>query len=145
MTSKPITLARLKAARACQPQVDLFLSLFPDGQASVTPELCVAHASRFDWDWAADRLLTDAQRQAYFEARATAEKAYSEARATAWKAYFEAVAPAQEAYDEATAPAQKAYDEATALARKAYNEAVAPARKAYDEARALAFAHAFNS
>jgi hypothetical protein len=113
---KTITLAQLTRRHACCQQRDLFKRLFPNGQVEVTAELCLAHAQSFAWSWAASNLLTEAQREAYEEATATALKAYQGARATAWKAYEEAKATAWEAHQEATATASKAYEEAKATA-----------------------------
>jgi len=77
-----ITLERLRELGACQDQLDAFRGLFGD---SVTPtlDLCMAHASGFNWDWAA-RLLSSGARRAYEEARAIANCAYDEAKASAW-------------------------------------------------------------
>ena len=51
-----VTVEKLKALDACVQQVHLFAELFPNG-ADVTEALCVAHADKFDWDWAAHHLL----------------------------------------------------------------------------------------
>jgi len=51
-----VTVAKLKRLNACSEQVRLFAELFPDG-VDVTEALCVAHADKFDWDWAARHLL----------------------------------------------------------------------------------------
>ena len=114
-----ITKALLIRKHACRGQVDLFAELFPEGVV-ITESICLAHATEFDWDWAARKLL----------------------RPPAWKACDEAMALARKACDEAYALAWKAYDEATALARKTCDEACAPAWKARGEAMALAFARA---
>jgi hypothetical protein len=44
-----ITLTQLTDLGACADQLALFASLFPAGVAQVTPEACVAVASRFDY------------------------------------------------------------------------------------------------
>jgi hypothetical protein len=115
-----ITADLLEAKGACSDQVRLFRELFPHG-APLTVAAAVAVADRFDWQWAANNLLS----------------------ATAWEAYNKATAPASKAYREATAPAWEAYNKARATASKAYREATATASKAYDEARATAFAQAY--
>lgn len=64
-----ITLKMLESA--CKPQRDLFAGIFGQ-EVELTLELCVKHASLFDWDWAAANLLTTHARAAYEAARATA-------------------------------------------------------------------------
>ena len=64
-----ITLATLRKAGACADQVRLFAETFPDGtpadyEAALATAL--AHASAFDWDWAAEHLLS-APAQAEYE------------------------------------------------------------------------------
>ena len=115
-----ITKALLISKHACRGQVDLFAELFPEGVV-ITESICLAHATEFDWDWAARKLLRPPARKACVEAMAPARKACDEAYALAWKAW-------DEACDE--------------LAWKVCAEARAFARKAWDEACALAFARA---
>jgi hypothetical protein len=97
-----ITIATLRAHRACAEQVQLFAERFPDG-APMTVEAAVSVAADFDWDWAAQHLLTPAN-----------QRTYDEAHAPIWRAYEEARAPIRRAYDEAHAPIRRAYDEARA-------------------------------
>jgi hypothetical protein len=110
-----ITVELLRAKGACRGQVDLFAKLFPQG-APMTVAAAVAVADRFDWNWAAQNLLSATASKAYYEATATASKAYNEARATASKTYYEAMATASKTYYEAMATASKAYYEARATA-----------------------------
>ena len=125
-----ITKALLIRKHACRGQVDLFAELFPEGVV-ITESICLAHATEFDWDWAARKLLRPAARKACVEAMAPARKACDEACAPAW-----------EACDEAYALAWKAYKDVCVIARKACVEARVLARKTCDEACALAFARA---
>ena len=97
-----ITKELLVRKHACRGQVDLFAELFPEGVV-ITESICLAHATEFDWDWAARKLLQPPAREACVEACALARKTC----------------------DEACAPARKACDEAHALARKACDEACA--------------------
>ena len=110
-----ITVKQLKALGACEDQVKLFQDLFGPSVV-VTEALCVQHAQKFSWGWAAQNFLSAPARKAYDEAAAPAWKAYKKAIARAWKAYQKASAPARKAYQEVTASALKAYDEATARA-----------------------------
>ena len=67
---EPIALAMLRAKHACADQLKEFERLFGDTPVTVTEELCVQHASIFDWSWAACNLLTAKQRKAYNAATA---------------------------------------------------------------------------
>ena len=78
-----ITVELLTRKGACQDQVDKFRALYPEG-VEPTRELCIAHASDFDWDWAAEHLLSAPAWKAYQEVAAPARKAYEEALAAAW-------------------------------------------------------------
>ena len=80
---KMITAELLESKKACVDQVDLFRSLWPNG-VTPTRELCIEHADRFDWHWAAKNLLSEDGYKAYDEAKASALKAYKEAIATIW-------------------------------------------------------------
>ena len=52
-----LTLKTLKDKKACVDQYNMFKHKF--GQSvDITPELCVANAFVFDWDWAANNLLS---------------------------------------------------------------------------------------
>ena len=86
-----ITKALLISKHACRGQVDLFAELFPEGVV-ITESICLAHATEFDWDWAARKLLRPPARKACVEAMAPARKACVESMAPAWKAYVEAYA-----------------------------------------------------
>ena len=66
-----ITKALLIHKHACGGQADLFAELFPEG-AVITESSCLAHATEFDWDWAAKKLLRPPARKACDEAYALA-------------------------------------------------------------------------
>ena len=78
-----ITKALLISKHACRGQVDLFAELFPEGVV-ITESICLAHATEFDWDWAAKKLLRPPARKACDEAMAPARKACDEACALAF-------------------------------------------------------------
>ena len=89
-----ITVEMLKEHHACQPQIDLFAEMFPDG-VEPTEELCAQYAELFDWGWAAMRLLPRHELAAFHDAEVAAwEAAYVGAKAHACKAYAEAIARA---------------------------------------------------
>jgi len=68
---KKITSTQLRRAAACEDQVKLFVRHF-GRSVVVTEKLCIEHAQDFDWDWAADSLLSVPARAAYNEATAPA-------------------------------------------------------------------------
>ncbi len=86
-----ITYELLSTKGACSSQLKLFKELFPEG-APMTVEAAVSVASKFDFDWAAKKLLSKG-----------GYKAYEEAKVLLWKAYEEAKAPLLKAYEEAEA------------------------------------------
>ena len=94
---KTITLAQLRQARACSEQCDLFEQMFGK-QVTVTVELAREHSAIFDWDWAASRLLSPADYEAYRAAVAPALATYKVTTDSAWMAYRAAVAPALATY-----------------------------------------------
>jgi len=110
-----ITLKQLQDAGACEEQQKLFKQAFGE-QVEISEALAVQYAKVFNWEWAAEHLLSVLGRKAYREAVAAAVKAYHEAVVTAAKTYCEAEATAAKAYDEAVAAAWKTYREARAIA-----------------------------
>ena len=111
-----ITAQLLRDHSACNSQIELFIKHFPEG-ATVTLDRCREVAQIFNWDWAAEHLLTAPALAAYYKARAAAKAAYYEARAAAAKAaYYEARAAARATYYEACDAAWTAYCEACAAA-----------------------------
>ena len=120
---KYITLEQLLAKKACKEQVELFKQHFPSGNALVTIKRARALSSVFDFQWAADNLLTPAAQEAYEAVRRSALEAYEAVRRSALEAY-EAV---------------------ERLAWEDYMAVKRPAREAYNAARAAAFALAYLS
>jgi len=133
-----VTKALLKRLGACEAQREKFAELFPRGVV-VTEALCVEHAQEFNWDWAANHLLSPEAQAEYnrvtaprscrirsLRRRAAAE--YDRVRALAWAEYNRVTAPAQAEYNRVTAPAQAEY-----------NRVMASAQAEYDRVTALAF------
>lgn len=84
-----ITTKLLKKYDACEDQVDLFDSLFPDG-AEVTEATCLkANASNIDFDWACQHLLKD--QKVYEATRKPFLDAYRAAKKPSMDAYVSAV------------------------------------------------------
>ena len=92
-----ITSEFLRSKGACENQVKLFESLSGDS-LELTEALCVEHANKFDWEWAARNLLSDAAwaeyervcapaRAEYVRVRDAARAEYERVRDPAWAEY----------------------------------------------------------
>lgn len=88
-----VTADMLRKRLACAPQRVLFERLFPDG-VDVTGALCVAHSSRFNWDWAASNLLPPDAQAKYESAAAKAWNKFAGAWGQDWSEYRSAKAAA---------------------------------------------------
>ena len=99
-----ITLKQLDKRSACTGQRDLFEKLF-GASVEITKELCIKHASDFDWTWAARNFLSASAWAEYDKARASAQVEYDKARASAAAEYNKARASAQVEYGKARASA----------------------------------------
>ena len=88
-----VTKRLLQRKGACSNQVAEFARLFPKG-VEITQALCIEHAVVFDWNWAAENLLS----------------------AAAWDEYVRVRAPARVEYNRVTAPAQAEYNRIKAAA-----------------------------
>ena len=66
-----ITLKQLDRRGACKEQRNLFEKLF-GASVEITKELCIKHASDFDWAWAARNFLGASARAEYNKACASA-------------------------------------------------------------------------
>jgi hypothetical protein len=124
-----ITAKRLEELGACQSQIDAFRALWGDGPAPMTVETALEHAQTFEWEWAADKLLTDAARAEY-----------ERARAAAWA---EAARAEAAEFERATAPALAEYLRARASAWDEYDRAKDAAWAEFERAKARAFAEAY--
>jgi cell division septum initiation protein DivIVA len=91
-----ITSRKLRLAGACSEQIALFKALGGD-KKKITAKLCAAHASQFDWNWAAQQLLSPEKHAEYerIKAQALAEYRRIEARALAKYGRIEAPAWAE--------------------------------------------------
>ena len=102
-----ITLKQLNELGACENQLKLFEETFGEEAIFKTKaqavETAIKMARKFDFEWAAIKLLSRGYR-----------KDYQETKAPLWEAYLEAKAPLRKAYKEAIAPLQQAYEEAIA-------------------------------
>ena len=85
-TSRTLTLETLKVERACAEQLRLFESMF--GQSvEVTEALCVEVSAKFDFAWAAQRLLSPDALAEYERVTAPAWAEYKRVKASAWAEY----------------------------------------------------------
>ena len=81
-----VTVALLKRKGACATQAALFTELFPKG-VEITEEVCVNVADKFNWSWAAEKLLSEPANAEYRRATAPAYEEYRRATALAYAAY----------------------------------------------------------
>jgi hypothetical protein len=89
MKSRILKVKQLEEASACSDRVDLFKELFGD-EVKVTVSLAKKHYNKFDWDWAANYLLSVPARAEYKKVIASARAEYKKVIASAWaKLYFE--------------------------------------------------------
>jgi hypothetical protein len=122
-----VTPALLRKHGACHEQYTKFRTLFPKG-VIVTKELCIAHASDFDFTWAAQHLFPPAASAEYERVHAPAYAEYKRVRAAA-SAEFERV----------RAAARAEYERVHAAASAEYDLVCAAALAEYDRVRAAAF------
>ena len=101
---KPLTSKILKRAGACKEQVALFIELGGD-EKTITAELCIEHADKFDWNWAANNLLKASASAEYERALAPALAKYERVTASAWAEYNRATASALAEYERVRASA----------------------------------------
>ncbi len=122
-----LTYADLVRAGACAEQRAVFKKLFPKG-VEVTVALCVEHASIFDWDWFASKLISDPTAWAsYQDACTTAEASCQAAYATALASYKAACATAEASCQATRATALASYKAACATAEASCQAACATA------------------
>ena len=140
--AKIITLRKLKAKRACQVQLDKFKELF-GSKVEITLELCIKHAHDFDFNWAADNLLSASALAEYQRVTAPAWTEYNRVTASAWTEYQRVKASALAEYNRVKAPALAEYDRVTASAYAEYDRVRASAWAEYQRVRASAFFHAW--
>jgi len=75
-----LSVERLRQLRACPEQVAVFVELF-SSEIDVTEELAVEHLDTFDWNWAAEHLLTAPAWAEYERVTAPAWAEYERVRA----------------------------------------------------------------
>ena len=160
-----ITADLLRALDACEEEIDLFASEWPQG-CEVTDENALrAVELGIDVDWLArcalrqDHLraykkaiephvlayqeIREPYRRAYQEAMEESSRAYETAIERHNRAYREAIADGSRVYKKAIAPHQRSCDRAIESHRRAYEMAIEPHIRAYKTAVALAFVRAY--
>ena len=133
-----MTSRKLRLAGACSEQIALFKALGGD-KKKITAKLCAAHASQFDWNWAA-RYLLSPEKHAEYERIIT--QAWAEYRciiAPAWAEYRRIYALALAEYERTTAPAWAEYERTTAPARAEYERIRDTAWAEYQRTTAVTF------
>ena len=77
-----VTAAILRRKGACSESVALFVTTFGlEAKVEITEALCVEHAQKFNWDWAAKNLLSAPLDVAYKTKRAPLDADYEAKRA----------------------------------------------------------------
>ena len=117
-----LTIEQLIEQRACASQVKLFREMF-GRSVNITQKACICVADKFDFAWAARKLLP---------APALAE--YERVRVQAWAEYERVTAPAWAEYERVRAPA---WAECARVRVPAWAE--------YERVRARTFAKLYNS
>jgi len=126
-----MTYKKLVAAGACKDQAILFKQLFPNG-VQITAEICVEHADKFDFSWAA-RLLPDPQRCEYERVKTTARAEFRRIKLHAWaecirvKTTAHAIAISNAEYDRIKESAWAEYDRIEESAQAEYDRTKASA------------------
>ena len=137
-----LTLATIERKGACPSARADFAQLF-GASVEVTTDLCIEHASTFDWDWASAQLLRASAQAEYDRVRAPAQAEYDRVRASAQAEYDRVRAPAWAEYNRVCAQAGAEYDRVCAPAWAEYNRVCAPAWAEYDRVRAAAFSRLY--
>ena len=88
-----ITKLLLQIKGACASQVALFAETFPHG-TEITEAVCLAVADKFDWNWAAQNLLSPESYAEYERVRAQADAECQHVCAPAYAEYQRVRAPA---------------------------------------------------
>jgi hypothetical protein len=99
-----ITKHLLQIKGACASQVALFAETFPHG-TEITEAVCLAVADKFDWDWAAQNLLSPESYAEYQRVRAQAYAECERVRAQAYAEYQRVCAQAYAEYQRVRAQA----------------------------------------
>jgi len=99
-----LTAEMLRKKGACDEQVELFVELFGES-ANVTQKLAMTHATKFDWDWAAKKLLSRAKYTEYCKVCGPAWAEYRKARDAAWAEFDKVCDAARAEYDNVRGPA----------------------------------------
>ena len=92
-----ITKRLLQSKGACASQVALFAETFPHG-TEITEAVCLAVADKFDWDWAAQNLLSPESYAEYQRVCAPADAEHQRVCAPAYAEYRRVRAPADAEY-----------------------------------------------
>jgi hypothetical protein len=133
-----ITKRLLQSKGACASQVALFAETFPHG-AEITEAVCLSVADKFDWDWAAQNLLSPEFDAEYARVRAQADAEYARVRAPAYAEYQRVRAPAYAEYKRVRAQADAEYQRVCAQADAEYARVRAPAYAEHQRVRAATF------
>ena len=98
-----ITANMLRGKRACEEQVDLFESLFPNG-TKITESLCMKYGREFDLNWFTKRFFPENLREDYSAKRAPLWADYEAKHASLWEDYKAKRAPLLADYEAKNTP-----------------------------------------
>jgi hypothetical protein len=116
---KRITSELLRRRGACRSQVALFVALGGDS-LELTEALCLKHADKFDFNWAANHLLTPAADRVFERIERTALAEYERIRRPALAEYERIERAAWTEYERIWQPAWSKYESIRQLARAEY-------------------------
>ena len=142
--SRTITLKMLEEVEACPDQVVLFKKLFGDS-TPVTEELCVKYASDFDFDFAAEKFLTEAALGKYEKVSIVSWKECEKVSAAAWSLYRRVRDAALNEYEKAEDVVWKEYRKVIDAAFNEYKKTKAATCLEYRKTIALTFCRLYNS
>ena len=122
-----LTAQMLRKKGACDEQVELFVELFGES-ANVTQKLAMTHATKFDWDWAAKKLLSRAKYTEYYKVCGAAWAEYRKVRGPALAEYRKVCGAAALAeFDKVRDAAWAEYDKVCGPALAEYRRVCGPA------------------
>jgi len=136
---RKVTSSLLRQKGACVEQIHLFVALGGDDR-ELTEALCIEHAEKFEWSWAACHLLSPKARAEYCRVIQPAEVEYGRIQKLARTEFDSAEQPAWAEYMLATQAALRTYERTRKSARSEqslakYERGTQAAREIYERVR----------
>lgn len=140
MSHVTVTNGLLLKLGACQEERELFAKLFLSGAVQVTVELCMKHATDFDWEWAGEYLLNGEGRTEFLYEYDRILTKYNTVHAPIQTAYNLARGPIDTEYrtrsDAIRTATHNGWNAELQTAYEQHVNAIKPLIAAYDTARA---------